>query len=121
MENSTYVLLSSLELFSCLPLWKKLKLPGKKLENAKTLLTIKIYEPYLQILTKLFDCLSLILSQILIKGYDRFRSTAIYLLRNPFESLVSTKGGLISNIFFYFGSNLQKFVPNHDPEPFLSI
>lgn len=28
---------------------------------------------------------------VTVKGYDRFRSTAIYLLRNPFESLVSTK------------------------------
>ena len=26
-----------------------------------------------------------------LKGYDRFRSTAILLLRNPFESLVSAK------------------------------
>ena len=42
-------------------------------------------------IAKLFDCLSLIFSKTLIKGYDRFRSTAIYLLRNPFESLVSTK------------------------------
>ena len=45
-------------------------------------------------IAKLFDCLSLIFSKTLIKGYDRFRSTAIYLLRNPFESLVSTKGAL---------------------------
>ena len=60
--------------------------------------TIKIYKPYQQMIAKLFDCLSLIFSKTLIKGYDRFRSTAIYLLRNPFESLVSTKGALALNL-----------------------